>query len=118
MLMTARLLTGIVALEHFWFLVLEVFLWTKPTGRRTFGTTAEFAATTAAMMKNQGTYNGFLAAGLVWAVAAPSHQLAYFFLICVLVAAIVGGLTVKRSVLFVQGMPAALALLSWIVYGG
>ena len=113
--MTARLLTGIVALEHFWFLVLEVFLWTKPAGRRTFGTTADFAATTAPMMKNQGTYNGFLAAGLVWASVSARADLAFFFLGCVLVAACVGGLTVKRTVLFVQGGPAAVALLVWIV---
>jgi putative membrane protein len=111
----AYFLTGIVALEHFWFLVLEVFLWTKPLGRRTFGTTAEFAATTAAMMKNQGTYNGFLAAGLVWAIATSNRSLAFFFLGCVLVAACVGGLTVKRSVLFVQGGPAALALGLWLL---
>jgi putative membrane protein len=117
MLMTARFLTGIVALEHFWFLVLEVFLWTKPTGRRTFGTTAEYAASTAALMKNQGTYNGFLAAGLVWAIASANRELACFFLGCVLVAACVGGLTVKRTILFVQGLPAAIALLVWIVRG-
>jgi putative membrane protein len=117
MLVAARFLTGIVALEHCWFLVLEVFLWTRPTGRRTFGTTAEFAATTAPMMKNQGTYNGFLAAGLVWAIVATNRELAFFFLSCVLIAACVGGLTVKRSILFVQGLPAAVALGSWLLLG-
>jgi putative membrane protein len=106
----ARALIGFVALEHFYFLVLEMFLWKTPFGRKTFGTTAEFAAETASMMVNQGLYNGFLAAGLVWAAYSGAPSLAAFFLGCVVVAGVVGGLTVKRAILFLQGLPAAIAL--------
>lgn len=115
MLTFARALTWLVALEHFWFLVLEVFLWTRPIGLRTFGLTPEFAAQTAPLMKNQGTYNGFLAAGCVWAAWAANPSLAYFFLGCVLVAAVVGGATAKRTILFVQGGPAAVATALWLL---
>lgn len=113
MLTFARALTLLVALEHFWFLVLEVFLWTKPIGLRTFGLDPEFAEKTAPLMKNQGTYNGFLAAGCVWAAYTGSPALAFFFLGCVLIAAVVGGATAKRTILFVQGGPAAIATVLW-----
>ncbi len=109
MLWAARLLTGLVALEHLWFCILEVFLWRTPLGRRTFGTTEEFAASTAPMMQNQGTYNGFLAAGLAFSAWRGEPDFVLFFLGCVIVAGIVGAVTVKRSILFVQALPAALA---------
>jgi putative membrane protein len=85
---------------------------TLPTGRRIFGTTAEFATASKTLAANQGLYNGFLAAGLVWGLALGSHgvPIRVFFLICVLVAGIYGGATVNRRILLVQGAPAALAL--------
>jgi len=109
MIWAARILTSLVALEHFWFLVLEMFLWKTPFARRTFGTTPEFAASTAPMMVNQGAYNGFLAAGLVFGSIHGDPAVVLFFLGCIVVAGVVGGLTVKRTILLVQGLPAALA---------
>lgn len=104
----------LVILEHLYFLVLEMFLWTKPKGRKIFGLTEQFANESKALAANQGLYNGFLAAGLVWSLIHPDanfcRQLQLFFLGCVLVAAIYGGATVKRSILFVQGIPACIAL--------
>jgi putative membrane protein len=110
MLMAARVLAAIVALEHVYFFVLECFLWNTPFGRRTFGTTPEFAESTAAIMKNQGTYNAFLAARLALGLWRGHAHTIEFFLGCVVVAGIVGAATVKRSILFVQALPAALAL--------
>lgn len=106
----------LVALEHLYFLYLEMFLWTKPKGLKTFGNTAERAEASKVLAANQGLYNGFLAAGLIWGliypnVAAGVHIQA-FFLACVIVAGIYGGLTVKRTILYVQGGPALLALLA------
>ncbi len=109
MVWAARILTVLVAVEHAYFFVLEVFLWRTPAGRRTFGTTAEFAESTAAIMKNQGTYNAFLAAGLVFALWRGDPAFVLFFLACVIVAGVVGAATVKRSILFVQALPALLA---------
>lgn len=112
----SKILVGIVALEHLYFLYLEMFLWTTPRGRRTFGTTQEFAEASKSLAANQGLYNGFLAAGLVWSILQPDgsfgRQIALFFLICVLVAAAYGGLTVKRSILLIQGLPALIALVA------
>ena len=110
MIWIARALCALVAVEHVYFLVLEMFLWKTPFGRRTFGTTPEFAESTAAMMANQGLYNGFLAAGLGWGLAIGSRAIVVFFLGCVVVAGVVGGLTVKRAILFLQALPAAAAL--------
>jgi len=110
------ILVGLVALEHVYFLYLEMFAWTTPRVQRSFGTTPEFAQASRVLAANQGLYNGFLAAGLLWGIAHPTAavgtQIQVFFLGCVLVAAIYGGLTVKRSILFVQGGPALLALLA------
>jgi putative membrane protein len=96
-----------------------MFLWTAPRARRVFGTTPEFARDTRALAANQGLYNGFLAAGLFWGMAHPNPQIGtqiqVFFLLCVLVAGIYGGITAKRSILFVQGGPALLALLAVLV---
>ncbi len=110
------ILVGLVALEHVYFLYLEMFAWTTPRVQRSFGTTPEFAQASRVLAANQGLYNGFLAAGLFWGIVHPTAsvgtQIQIFFLGCVLVAAIYGGLTVKRSILFVQGGPALLALLA------
>lgn len=110
----APILVGFVAAQHFFFLVLEMFLWQKPLGRKIFRLSAEHATLTAPLAKNQGIYNGFLAAGLVWSLlpqaAAFATPLQYFFLGCVVVAAIVGAATVSPRILIVQGVPAALGL--------
>jgi len=99
-----------VALLHVWFLVLEMFLWDKPFGRRTFGMTPEKAAATKPLAMNQGLYNGFLAAGLLWGLAAgPNVQI--FFLACVIVAGVFGALTASRKILWVQALPGLVALL-------
>lgn len=104
----------LVALEHAYFLYLEMFLWTKPKGLKIFGNTAERAEASKVLAANQGLYNGFLAAGLLWGLvyplAAVGTHVQMFFLACVIVAGIYGGITVKRTILFVQGGPALLAL--------
>ena len=106
----ANVLTGLVALNHLGFLVLEMFFWDHPLGRRIFGMTPEVSASSAALAANQGLYNGFLAAGLVWALWADRRELKIFFLGCVVVAGAFGGMTAKTSILFTQALPAALAL--------
>jgi putative membrane protein len=107
----ATALVLLVAALHAGFLVLEMFLWTKPTGLRIFGLTPEQAEVSASLAANQGLYNGFLAAGLVWGAFFSSAPLEteLFFLGCVVVAGIFGAATAKRSILFVQALPAALA---------
>ena len=104
----------IVALEHVWFLVLEMFLWTKPIGLRTFRQTEDRAQATKTLAANQGLYNGFLAAGLVWGLLAnrpdPAAAILTFFLACVVVAGVFGAMTVSRRILVVQALPAAIAL--------
>jgi putative membrane protein len=110
------ILVGVVAVQHLAFLVLEMFLWTSPTGRGVFGLTREFAHETRALAANQGLYNGFLAAGLGWGLvemnrATDRHDVAVFFLACVVVAGMFGAATVSRRILFVQALPAALALI-------
>ena len=110
--MPAALLVALIALEHVWFLVLEMFLWQKPLGLKTFQQTPEDAAKTAVLAANQGLYNGFLVAGLVWSLFVPNPfgwQLKLFFVACVLVAGVYGGLTAKRTILYLQGGPAAIA---------
>lgn len=112
MFTAAQIVTLLVALLHLWFLVLEMFLWTKPYGRRVFRLTEEQARATRTLAANQGLYNGFLAAGLAWGVALGvgglNHRL--FFLGCVLVAGVFGAATVGRKILFVQALPALVAL--------
>lgn len=105
------LLVLLVAVEHIAFMVLEMFFWTKPLGRRVFGLTPEFATASATLAKNQGLYNGFLAAGLIWGCFAGERALVVFLLVCIVVAGVYGAVTVKRSILFVQALPAATALL-------
>jgi putative membrane protein len=109
----AKILIALVALEHIYFLVLEMFLWTAPRTRRAFGMSAEQAEQTKVLAANQGLYNGFLAAGLIWALLAPAAyatQLAVFFLVCMVAAGLYGGWTVGRRILAVQALPAAVAL--------
>ena len=108
----ASFATGLVALLHLYFLVLEMFLWTTPFGMRTFGVTPEFAAASRALAANQGLYNGFLAAGLAWSLllGAAGHATAIFFLSCVVVAGLFGGFTANRAILWVQALPGAVAL--------
>src|SRR3990167_7517901 len=112
MTMAANIVTALVALLHFYFLVLEMFLWTKPAGRKAFGLSAEQAEATKVLAANQGLYNGFLAAGLVWGIALGSAgtSVKLFFLGCVLIAGIYGALTASRKILFIQGMPAAVGI--------
>ena len=108
----ANVLVALVAIEHIYILVLEMFLWTKPAGLRAFGLTPEFAQETAVLAANQGLYNGFLAAGLVWGLMLKDEGFGVriFFLACVIVAGIFGGITAKPSILFIQAGPAAIAL--------
>ena len=112
-------LVALVAVEHLYILVLEMFLWNTPRGRRAFGLTEDFARASRILAANQGLYNGFLAAGLLWslcpATGAFATALQIFFLGCVLAAAILGGATAKITILFVQGTPAALAALAVLV---
>jgi putative membrane protein len=113
MTLLAQILVGIVAALHVGFLLLEMFLWNTPRGRATFGTTREFAAASATLAANQGLYNGFLAAGLVWSLIAADpvgFQTKVFFLTCVIIAGLYGAATVNRRILFIQAVPAALAL--------
>lgn len=108
----SKIFVLLVAVEHLWFLVLEMFLWTKPIGLKTFGLTAEAAASSATLAMNQGLYNGFLSAGLLWGLTRGREgtQIVLFFLGCVITAGLFGGATVKISVLFVQAVPATIAL--------
>jgi putative membrane protein len=110
--LAANLLTGLVALLHLWFLVLEMFLWTKPYGRRAFGLTSEKAELTKSLAMNQGLYNGFLAAGLGWGLlaGADGYTVKVFFLSCVIVAGVFGAATASRKILWVQAVPGAIAL--------
>jgi putative membrane protein len=115
----ALLLVAFVALSHVSFLVLEMFYWNDPVGQQIFNTTPEFAAASAVLAANQGLYNGFLAAGLIWGLfqgtPAFAFQIKAFFLLCVIVAGGYGAVTVSRRILLVQAAPATLALiLLWL----
>ena len=109
MTIAANIMVGLVALLHIYFLVLEMFLWDTPRGRRVFGTTPEFAAASKSLAANQGLYNGFLAAGLIWGLFA-GDPIRIFFLACVIVAGVFGAATVNLKILWVQAVPAAIAL--------
>jgi len=110
--LVADIAVALVALLHAYFLVLEMFLWDKPTGLRTFGHSAEHAAASKVLAANQGLYNGFLAAGLVWGLTLGSAgtSVKVFFLVCVIVAGVYGAATAAKKILFVQALPAAIAL--------
>lgn len=119
MIWIANLLVALVAVLHLYFLVLEMFLWQKPLGLKTFRNSPGKAAETAVLAANQGLYNGFLAAGLAWGLLhdAPTFgfQIKAFFLLCVIVAGVYGAATVSRRILYVQAAPAAIALiLLWL----
>ena len=113
MILVANIFVAFVALLHVGFFVLESLLWTKPVGRRVFGLTPERAQDSAALAANQGVYNLFVAAGLIWGLVAHdgSFAIKVFFLSFVIVAGIVGAITAKRSILYVQALPGAIALL-------
>jgi putative membrane protein len=115
MIWIANSLVAVVAALHVYFMVLEMFLWTKPLGLKTFRNTPEKAADSAVLAANQGLYNGFLAAGLAWGLlhSAPAFafQIKVFFLLCVIIAGTYGAATVSRRILYVQAVPAAIALI-------
>ena len=108
----ANIVVGLIALVHVYILVLEMFLWDKPTGLRAFGQTQEAATASKVLAANQGLYNGFLAAGLFWGIGlgATGTAVKVFFLCCVLVAGLYGAATASRKILFVQALPAAIGL--------
>ena len=108
----ATILIALVALLHAYFLVLEMFLWTKPAGLRAFGTTREQAEQSKVLAANQGLYNGFLAAGLFWSLTRgdDARAIAIFFLVCVIAAGLFGAATASRKILWVQALPATVAL--------
>ena len=109
----AKILVALIALEHIYILILEMFLWTTPRTRASFGMSERQAQDTKALAANQGLYNGFLAAGLIWSLVAPAlyaKPLALFFVICVLVAGLYGGATANKRIWYVQALPAAIAL--------
>lgn len=119
MRLVATVVIALVAGLHLYFLVLEMFLWRTPFGRRTFGTTAEAAESSAVLAANQGLYNGFLAAGLIWGLVAygvtGGRPILTFFLACIVVAGVFGAVTVSRRILIVQALPAAIAAaLLWL----
>jgi putative membrane protein len=112
MTLAANIITALVALLHIYFLVLEMFLWDKPAGRKAFGLTLEQAQSTKVLAANQGLYNGFLAAGLIWGIGlgdAGTH-IKIFFLGCVVVAGVYGAATASKKILFIQALPAAIGL--------
>lgn len=113
----ANILTGLVAFLHIGFLILEMFFWDHPLGRKTFRMTPEYSKASASLAANQGLYNGFLAAGLVWGVISGETSVKIFFLVCVLLAGIFGGLTASRRILYVQALPALIALLAVYLSG-
>ncbi len=112
MSLAAHVIIALVALLHVYFLVLEMFLWDKPAGLKAFGQTPEAAAASKVLAANQGLYNGFLAAGLVWGLmlGADGRGVKIFFLSCVLIAGLYGAATASRKILFVQALPAAIGL--------
>ena len=110
MFILATVLILLVALLHVYFLVLEMFLWTKPLGLKVFRQSADKAEQSKVLAANQGLYNGFLAAGLLYGVATGSHEFELFFLACVVVAGLYGAATVNKRIFFVQALPALLAV--------
>lgn len=111
----AKLLAGLVALEHLGIMVLEMFFWDHPVGRKIFHMTPEVSGITRVLAANQGLYNGFLAAGLFWGLGRGDRRVTVFFLACVAIAGLFGGLTAKTSILVTQFLPAALALTAYFL---
>lgn len=114
-MLIATSLSFLVALLHLYFMVLEMFLWTRPIGLKTFRNTPEKAAMTRVLAANQGLYNGFLAAGLLWGLLSQQWNVVVFFLVCVTIAALYGAYSVSRRIFFVQGMPAVAALAAILI---
>ena len=112
MRMIALLLTAFVALSHVGIMILEMFYWDHAIGRQIFNMTPQVSASSAILAANQGLYNGFLAAGLVWGLVTGRRDIKVFFLACVIVAGVYGGLTAKTTILFIQALPGLLALLA------
>ncbi|MDE2091372.1 MAG: DUF1304 domain-containing protein [Gammaproteobacteria bacterium] len=117
MIQATNIVIGLVAVLHLYFLVLEMFLWDKPWGLKAFRLTPEFAKASKSLVANQGLYNGFLAAGLLWGLwlGAAGRDVKLFFLLCVVVAGLYGGLSVNRKILLVQALPAIVALLMILI---
>jgi len=111
MRLLSHLLVLLVVLIHGWFMVLEMILWNHPVGQRLFEMTPEFSASSAVLAANQGLYNGFLAVGLLWGLFAGRRDIKVFFLACIVVAGVHGGVTAKTAILYVQALPALVALL-------
>ena len=109
-----NIITGLVAVLHGYFLILEMFLWEKPAGRKSFRTTAEFAAQSKTLAANQGLYNGFLAAGLIWGIFA-GDAVKIFFLSCVIIAGLFGAFTVSKRIFYIQALPALIGLVLLLV---
>jgi len=112
MSLIANVLVVLVAVLHLGFLALEMFFWDHPFGRKRFGMTPEYSKASASLAANQGLYNGFLAAGLVWGLVTGDASIKIFFLICVVVAGVYGGLTARRTILYLQALPGLLALIA------
>jgi putative membrane protein len=108
----AAVMVTLVAILHLYFLLLEMFLWEKPLGLRTFGLMPEFAKATKSLAANQGLYNGFLAAGLIWGLTQGENgnAIKIFFLLCIIIAGVFGALTASRKILYIQALPAIIAL--------
>ncbi|MNB86900.1 hypothetical protein D3C75_338610 [compost metagenome] len=109
-------LVAVIALLHIYILYLEMFLWATPKGQKAFGTTAQAAQDSKSLAFNQGLYNGFLAAGLIWGIVYPDAvaglHIQLFFLACVMIAGIVGSLTAKKTILYIQAVPALIAIVA------
>jgi len=110
--LVANILVVLVAVLHLGFLALEMFFWDHPFGRRRFGMTPEYSKVSASLAASQGLYNGFLAAGLIWGLLADVTSIKIFFLACVLIAGVYGGLTARRTILYLQALPGLLALIA------
>ncbi len=111
----AILLTAFVAVEHIGILVLEMFFWNHPVGQKIFNMTPEVSASSATLAMNQGLYNGFLAAGLIWGLLSGRSEIKVFFLVCIVIAGIFGGFTAKTSILLTQALPALVALVCVLI---
>ena len=111
MAILANILIALVAVLHIGFLALEMFFWDHPIGRKRFKMTPEYSEASASLAANQGLYNGFLAAGLIWGLWTGQFAVKMFFLICVVIAGIYGGLTARRTILYIQALPGLLALI-------
>lgn len=111
-MIVANILTGFVAFLHVGFLVLEMFFWDHPFGRKRFRMTPEYSRASAALAANQGLYNGFLAAGIAWGLISGETPIKIFFLICAILAGLFGGITASRTILYIQALPALAALIA------